>query len=443
MKTSSTFLGAVLLAGAVAAIGVACDDGSGGSDADTDTDTDADTDADSDADGDTDFECTDDDLWWIWDLSVMPPQDRQICAHVRGTGENVHVLVEYDAWGSSVDSGTVADLIAAWDEATPSDTGAGIFEQVTGMFGEPPDEFDDDDRIYLFLYEMEGFMGNTFDGYFKVDDQTAASNSNMHEMLHINTLGGDAPASDYMLSVQAHEFQHLIHWRYDPNEEAWINESMSELAMVLTGFGADEGWLASWMNDPSDPLMSNGPDYNYGVFLLFGTYLWERFGDGFIADLIADTDNGVASLDNLLAPLSSVQDLSEVLGDMALAIAVNDIDFAGGIYGYEAIELDEVDSVDLTEAADLSETVGADGGFVFVSSDEEVDGLTLQLVSSAPGDLEVRVAFTGPAGSELVLDGLTGATTEVDLGAWPAGATLWIAAANPTGTAASLDLGFL
>jgi hypothetical protein len=333
----------------------------------------------------------------------------------------------------------VDDLLAAWDEGTPSDPETGIFGQVTGLFGDPPDVFDDDPRIYLFLYEMEGYMGTSFDGYFKNTDQTAAATSNRHEMLHINSLSGGGPASDYMLSVQAHEFQHLIHWGFDDDEEAWFNESMSELAMVLTGFGSDEAWMNAWLNDPTAPLISNGPDYDYGIFLLFGTYLWERFGDAFIAGLVADPDNGVTALDNMLLPLSSVQGFAEVLGDLALAIAVNDVDLQGGIFGYEAIDPGEVDSADFTAATAASATVAASGGFAFFSSDEGTDDLTLGLTAGTADVLEVRAAFTGPAGSEIVIYGLTGTTADVALGAWPAGATLWVAAANPSGAAVSLE----
>jgi hypothetical protein len=436
----TTFPALALLLALASVLG-ACDDGGEGAatDADSDADTDADSDADSDSDSDTGPDCAEEDRWWIWDLSVMPPQDAQICATVRGTGENVYVLVADDAWGASVDEAVVDDLIAAWDEGTPSDPEVGIFGQVTALFGDPPDAFDGDPRIYLFLYEMEGYMGYTFDGYFKVDDQLAGPTSNRHEMLHINSLSGGGPDSDYMLSVQAHEFQHLIHWGHDPDEEAWINESMSELAMVRTGFGSDEAWMDAWLNDPAAPLMSNGPDYDYGIFLLFGTYLWERFGDAFIGTLVADPDNGVAGLDNILLPMSSVQDFAEVLGDLALAIAVNDPDLPGGKFGFEAIDAGEPDSTSFSSTDAASATVVANGGFAFFSSDEGADDLTLRLTAGTIDELEVRAAFTGPAGSELVLTALEGAVTEVALGAWPAGATLWIAAANPGGAAVSLE----
>ena len=436
-----------LLATVAALFGtMACgdDDGAGGdagtdTDADTDTDggADTDTDTDTDTDSDTDLECTDDDMYWIWDLSEMPPVDTQICAHIRGEGANVHVLVADDAWGASVDQDAVDNLIAAWDETTPANPSLGIFEIVTAAFGDPPDAFDDDPKIWLFLYEMEGYMGNTFDGYFKVDDQGNGPTSNHHEMLHINSVEF-APDGDYMLSVQAHELQHLVHYGADTNETAWVNESMSELAMVLTGFGADESWVSSWLNDPSDPLMMAGPDYNYGVFLLFGDYLYERLGGDFVASLVADPDNGVASLDALLGAEDTPTTFAAALGDLALAIAVNDPALEAGEYGFDLIDIDAPDFSSVSSSATANVTVPGDGGFAFVSSSEGTDGLTLHLVTATPDALEVRAAFTGTAGSTLVDAALTGGTTDVALDTWPPGADLWVTATNATG--ADVDL---
>jgi len=218
-----------------------------------------------------------------------------------------------------------------------------------------------------------------------------------------------------------------------------VNEAMSDLAMVLTGFGADESWVTSWLNDPSDPLMADGPEsYNYGVFLLFGDYLYERLGGGFVAELVADPDNGAASLDALLGAEDTPTTFAALLGDLALAIAVNDPALEDGEYGFELIDIDAPDfeTVSTTETADV--TVQADGGFAFFSSSEGTDGLTLHLVTDAPDALEVRAAFTGTGGSTLVDAALTGGTTDVALGTWPSGADLWVTATNATGAAAPL-----
>lgn len=430
---------ALWLGALLAATVVACaDDDDSGEEPDAAVDG-GDSDSDTDSDGDTDLDCSEENQWWIWDLSVMPPTDTLICATEQGTGENVHVVVEDDAWeNGDVTSEMIDNLIAAWDDATPSDSGAGIFDQVTGLFGDPPDAFDDDPKIYLLLYVMEGYMGTSFDGYFKNTDQTGAPTSNRHEMLHIN-VDAHAPDTDYSLSVQAHEFQHLIHYGLDPAEDQWINEALSEVAMVLTGFGADEDWVESWLNDPTDPLMADGPDYNYGVLLLFGTYLWEQFGDAFITDLASDTAHGLDALEPLITAADDAADFSSVLGDFALAVALDDPAFAEGEFGFDALELIAVDATLLEQSAAEEVAVPGDGGLAFIHSFDDADGLTLRLETDAADVLEVRVATaTSSGGQTLLTDLLDGATTDVSIGSWPAGTSLWVTVANSSASAATI-----
>ncbi len=41
---------------------------------------------------------------------------------------------------------------------------------------------------------------------------------------------------DFYNGVLAHEFQHMIHWYNDRNEDTWLNEGSSELASYLNGY---------------------------------------------------------------------------------------------------------------------------------------------------------------------------------------------------------------
>ena len=378
------------------------------------------------------------DMWWVWDLTVMPPRDEQIAASVRGEGRNVYVVVEDAAWGHTVDERTVANLIKAWDEGTPSDPEHGIYDQVTGLFGDPPDEFDNDPKVYLFLYEMEGFNGHSFDGYFKVEDQLDVPVSNRHETLHINTLHY-APDSDYMLSVQAHEFQHLIHYGHDAEEENWVNEAMSEVAMVLTGYGADERWIDAWVSDPSHALI---PDKigqgHYGIYMLFGDYLWERFGDGFIKGLTADPLHGKDSLDARLAEVNPSLDLDSVFADLGLAIAVNDISFEGGVYGFERLDIGEVKATELSDGGISYSDVSGRGGMSFMKA-QVTAGCTVRVESGSSHGLRLRAAMVGPSGPTLVADAFDGGATDIDI---HEDGTLWLAVTNISGEDASFSARF-
>ena len=101
----------------------------------------------------------------------------------------------------------------------------------------------------------------------------------------------------YAYGVMAHEFQHMIHWFQDRDEEAWINEGLSELAVDLNGF--DTGgftYLFAANPDlqlnfwPGNDQGSSAP--HYGSSYLFIKYLYEQFGKDLIRDLVSQPENG-------------------------------------------------------------------------------------------------------------------------------------------------------
>ena len=63
---------------------------------------------------------------------------------------------------------------------------------------------------------------------------------------------GGGPASDYMLAVAAHEFEHLIHFNQDANEVTWVDEGLAELAMWLFGH---PDYISSFNTNPDNSLL--------------------------------------------------------------------------------------------------------------------------------------------------------------------------------------------
>ena len=59
--------------------------------------------------------------------------------------------------------------------------------------------------------------------------------SNGHEMFFLNADRADL-RDDFTYGVLAHEFQHMIHWYRDRNENTWLNEGFADLAMFLNGY---------------------------------------------------------------------------------------------------------------------------------------------------------------------------------------------------------------
>ena len=211
---------------------------------------------------------------WTYDLSVMPPKNVSIASTCRGVGETVIVFVADDQWGGAVAQADIDAILLAFDAETPGPIEGGIMAANLSLFGEPTD-VDGDPRLIIFIYEIPSYQGNAFDGFFRAEDlapfqpgcesSMGSYCSNEAEMIHVDSSN---PGSDYMIGVMAHEFQHLIHHAYDPNEHAWINEALSELAMAYSGY-EDSAHVNAYLGQHSDPVVTT-EFVHYGAVMLWG-----------------------------------------------------------------------------------------------------------------------------------------------------------------------------
>jgi immune inhibitor A len=206
---------------------------------------------------------------------------------------------------------------------------------------------DDDPHLYI-LYV--GGIGQSIAGYFSSADEyshLAHPYSNEKEMFYVNA-DNQSPGDPYLLGVLAHEFQHMIHWAHDRNEETWMNEGSSVLAEFLNHYdigGFDAAYtsnpdlqLTGWSEDPAtDPNVSA----HYGAGFLFMAYFLDRFGSDATKALVADPANGMRAVDDVLAsqgikdkatgkPLTSV----DVFADWTIANYLGNAKVADGRYAY-------------------------------------------------------------------------------------------------------------
>ena len=165
---------------------------------------------------------------------------------------------------------------------------------------------DDDVHLYI-LYARN--LGSTTGGYFSSYDEydpKAYPYSNAHEMFLISA--DNEPLNDpYTYGTLAHEFQHMIHWNRDRNEQSWMNEGFSEVATLLNGLynsNADQAYISNpdlqlndWPNVPS----AGAHEPNYGASFLFLDYFLNRFGNKVTQDLVGNTQHGLESIDTTLA----------------------------------------------------------------------------------------------------------------------------------------------
>ena len=187
-------------------------------------------------------------------------------------------------------------------------------------------------------------LGNSVAGYYSSADEFVAAvrdDSNEMEMFYINIENVTINDSFYN-GVLAHEFQHMIHWYNDRNEETWLNEGFSELAMHLNGFdvGGSE-WTFAMTPDTQLNSWPEGPGAagaNYGAGYLFTSYFLDCFGSDATQSLVAHPENSFASVEAVLEELGAGLTHEDLFGDWIVANLLDDPHLADGRYGYEDID---------------------------------------------------------------------------------------------------------
>ncbi len=200
-------------------------------------------------------------------------------------------------------------------------------------------------------------LGDNTLGYFSGPDGFVSAvrpDSNEMEMFYISMDNMTINSEEYH-SVLAHEFQHMIHWYNDRNEDTWLNEGFSELAAPLNGFDTSgHEYSFAWQPDNQlNDIDYDAPDYSasYGAAYLFTAYFLDRFGSEATQALVADPENGLASVDAVLAELDTEMTHVDFFADWVAANILNDCSVADGRYCYREIDAPSFDT-DTSYSAD-------------------------------------------------------------------------------------------
>lgn len=205
-----------------------------------------------------------------------------------------------------------------------------------------------DGDVHLYVLFARN-LGINIAGYYSSSDEYAPEvreYSNAHEMFYINADTVDL-GDTFTDSVMAHEFQHMIHWYRDRNEQSWLNEGFSTLAELLNGFdigGADYAYAM----DPDIPLTywpSPVEGRHYGQSFLFLAYFLDRFGEQATRELVADPADGLVAIDQVLADLGArdaesgeILTADDVYAEWAVAATLNDASVEDGRFAYQRYE---------------------------------------------------------------------------------------------------------
>jgi len=279
-------------------------------------------------------------LWWLWVGETWPPNFEQRMCTVRGISDRGYVVVRDDEWLVDIDQADVDLILDSWENWSIGPLpDLGIYELDSLAFGAPPDELDRDPRIYL-LYHNVGMVAA---GYFFMFDEYLEGtfpgyHSNECEVCYLNPVSPGGPSGEMMLAVAAHEFMHMIHWKYDENEMPWVNEGLAELAMWL--YGAGDPIFAFNTNPDLSLVTWDGTWADYIKAYLWSLYFYERYG-GLEATyaLVHEPANSILGYENVLDDLGYSQSFADVFGDWIVANYLDDTTIEDGRFGYSGADL--------------------------------------------------------------------------------------------------------
>lgn len=258
----------------------------------------------------TDFQIGESRTFWVTDNQDTPPRQFQATAILQYRTDHSYWWVEE---GFTVNESGLARSARQFEAQT--------YPTNRAFFGsEWSPGVDQDERVHIFMGNVPGVAG-----YFSASNEytrQAEPYSNEHEMFFIN-LKAITPGNDYFDGVLAHEFQHMIHWHQDRNEDTWINEGMSELATYLNGYGssnfvgaytsAPDTQLTGWADSPGSALA------DYGASFLFMLYFLQQYGEDVTQAIVANPQNGVLGFDTTLADYGHTDRFEDIFADFLAA----------------------------------------------------------------------------------------------------------------------------
>ncbi len=271
-------------------------------------------------------------LFWVTNDDTL--ESTQVKAYLRYITDEVYFWVEE---GVDYNLEDIEDLVLEFDKKIiPTNRKFFGDEWIPGV--------DNDPHIYVLFTSG---LGSLVLGYFSAPDEfppRVTQYANGHEMFVLSadhmTLYGDE-----IRSTIAHEFQHMIHWYRDRNEESWITEGFSQLAEILNGFsppGHDytfAEWPDTQINDWSTENTENSA--HYGSSFLYMTYFLDRFGESITQSLVSEPSNGMSGIDRVLEsyavddPLTGKQiGADDFFADWATAFYLNDPTVGDGRYTF-------------------------------------------------------------------------------------------------------------
>lgn len=278
--------------------------------------------------------------WWATNLVTY--NEYEVSSTCRAIGTNCYIFVEDAIWNNRVTQNAVESINEAFNTSTPANPSKGIYKIDVETFGEPPD-VDMDVRIIILILDIkDGFTGSGgyVAGYFYSineypDGTISGTRSNYTEIYYIDANPADLTTESGLnngMATTAHEFQHMIHWRWDDDEVTFVNEGCSMIAEHICGYNL-EYWFNLYQNDTNRYLFYWGRDDpfpDYARAALWTLYLYEQFPNNFLKELVANKTIGISGINNTLInhapnlPVPPGRNFTNIFEDWLIANYAND-----------------------------------------------------------------------------------------------------------------------
>ncbi len=275
------------------------------------------------------YQIGDQEAFWVSNSYTM--ETFSVPATLKVIGEHVYLWVDNTA---SLNQDDLETLAAAFDES--------IYEPTRQLWGkEDSPGIDGDPRLHvLFAYNMGPSVGAYFAQRHTYPSEVI-DHTNEREMFFVNLDAFYTLAGEAIQSTLAHEFQHMIQYHQDPNEDTWMNEGFSTFTELYLGYTSANRYPAMFLPYPNTQLNTFGlsNDFrgvNYGAGFMFITYFYERYGVSGIQSLSETSENGLTAIDHILQKMNE-PGVDEFFADWVLANYIQD---QHTIYGYNTLNID-------------------------------------------------------------------------------------------------------
>jgi hypothetical protein len=263
--------------------------------------------------GNADLSPGDQNLFWVY--NIQKKVFDTLRAELKSVGTISYVWVALDEWSNGHVTNTEVDAIHRALEIATSptslDSSKGILSITRQVFGDPPnvsasfEKGKGDGKTHFLICDIQdgwAGSGSYVAGFFysvDVDPFTSAVNtSNRRDMLYIDSYPGiffsGQRRTSTALSTLSHEFQHLIHWNYDPGEATFFNEGLSEYSEFLCGLTLRSP-LGYFGNTNLAVTVWNGTVEDYSRAALWTRFAAEQYGVSFLKKFVQNTARGTTA----------------------------------------------------------------------------------------------------------------------------------------------------